>query len=313
MNYTPIRISTLRPGPSIPFRLFIHFKEHYLEYTHPGDSIEAEKFQKLKKQKIAKFYIEDKDEGKYQSFIDQLLADSLKDPSLPVEAKVDMVEGVATTALEKTQTDPTSEASVTMTKSAAKGISELILKNPGALATFFNRNVDAAPIIHHSLNVCALSVKFAKKLKHNDQEIDDLSTAALMHDIGVALLPTGSVQFLKSREALNAQEKLNYWAHCHNMVKPLRGRPYSNERVLNLIENHEENRSGTGPNKKIKLDPLEEILSLVNTYDKRRVSEGKNPAETMREMMIDEVGNYELKMIQSFQEMLKEEKIISSS
>ena len=49
-----------------------------------------------------------------------------------------------------------------------------------------------------------------------------------------------------------------------------------------LIENHEENRMGAGPNKMVKLTQSEEILSMINTYDKKIRSESLSPQQALK-------------------------------
>jgi HD-GYP domain-containing protein (c-di-GMP phosphodiesterase class II) len=90
----------------------------------------------------------------------------------------------------------------------------------------------------------------------------------------------------------------------------LQDRPYVNAQILELVINHEEVLSGTGPNKKKKLSKLEEVLSIVNNYDKRTIVTKLSPAQTIKEMMIDELGNYNLDLINKFKEVLKSEGIL---
>jgi hypothetical protein len=87
----------------------------------------------------------------------------------------------------------------------------------------------------------------------------------------------------------------------------LSDKPYVNPRVIELVRAHEENNSGDGPLKKKKLDQMEAILSLCNNYDKR-VSEPKSsPRTAIKDLQVEEVGNYDLELIKSFIEMLKAE------
>lgn len=309
-TYSPIRISTLKSKLDIPFPLFIHFRDHYLEYTKAGSQITDDKFLKLKRQKIARFYILDTDEKKYQDFLDELLTKTLNDPNTKIEAKVDLVQGAAETALDNMQTNPQSQASYKLTQNAAKKLRELVQKNPEALKMMFGNNQESEPIIKHSLNVCTLCIKLAGHYKLQEIEIDHLATAALMHDIGIASLDeSGQALFHKSKLELNIQEKQAYFHHCTNVFRILKEKPYATPEVMELVENHEENKSGSGPNKKTKLSRSEEILSLVNAYDKRVTIEGMKPQEAMKKMMIDELGNYELKSLQTLQEVLKKEKL----
>lgn len=312
MNYSPLRISTLTPDKEIPFSLYIFFKEQYLEYLKAGGSITEEKYLKLKKQKISKFYIVDEDEYKYQLYLDDVLQSTLDDDSIAIEDKAQLVEGACETALDKMHDDPGSEESFNMTKKAAKNLRRLVFENPEALKMVFGGDSESEPLIKHSLNVCALSMKFAKKLKCSEDEIDNLSTASLMHDVGIVKLPAQhQALFQKSKAEFTPQEKLGYFEHCKGFIKLIADKPYINGQIISLIENHEENRSGTGPYKKIKLEKTEEILSLVNTYDKKVGVGGMTPDAAIKSMMIDELGNYDLDIIQKFQVFLKEEKIIS--
>ncbi|PJB54277.1 MAG: hypothetical protein CO099_02450 [Bdellovibrio sp. CG_4_9_14_3_um_filter_39_7] len=309
-NYSPIRISTLKSKLDIPFPLFIHFRDHYLEYAKAGSQFTDDKFIKLKRQKIARFYILDVDEKKYQNFLDELLNKTLNDPNTKIEAKVDLVQGAAETALDNMQANPQSQASYKMTQNAAKKVRELVQKNPDALKFMFGNNQESEPIIKHSINVCTLCIKLASHYKLPDSDIDHLATAALMHDIGVGNLDENTqLLFKKPKQELDAQERQAYFHHCFNIFRILKEKPYATPEVMELVENHEENKSGSGPNKKTKLSRSEEILSLVNTYDKRVTIEGMKPQEAMKKMMIEELGNYELKSLQTLQEILKKEKL----
>ena len=57
MAYTPLRINTVKPERELTFELYIFFKENYLCYVKKGEQLDAPKHQKLRKQKIAKFFI----------------------------------------------------------------------------------------------------------------------------------------------------------------------------------------------------------------------------------------------------------------
>jgi HD superfamily phosphodiesterase len=82
------------------------------------------------------------------------------------------------------QKNPESEAAFSMTQSSAKGLRRLILENPDTLKKIFGKkNKDSELRIKHSLNVCALSVKLASALRHKNDDLDDLGTAALIHDL----------------------------------------------------------------------------------------------------------------------------------
>ena len=51
MDFTPLRISTIKPGKEITFDLYIFFKEQFLKYLENGKALNEDLLLKLKKQK----------------------------------------------------------------------------------------------------------------------------------------------------------------------------------------------------------------------------------------------------------------------
>lgn len=310
-SYTPVRITTIKAERVVSFPVYIFFKDQYLEYVQPGSSIEKEKYQKLRKQKITKFFIKEADELSYQDFLDSFIEETLNSSTSTVEEKTEAVTGMSETAIERLSDDPASEASFDLTRKASKNLQKLIFENPESLANIFSQDSESGPIISHSMNVCVLSIKFGKKKKLSDEQIDYLSTAALMHDIGLMERDKQVAKlFDVPKSEFQPQQKIEYNDHCKGVVTLLSERPYINKAVIDLIESHEENLQGSGPLKMKKLTPSQEILSLINTYDKKCVTQKIGPAEALKELMIDELGNYNLNLLNEFKGFLKEEKLI---
>jgi HD-GYP domain-containing protein (c-di-GMP phosphodiesterase class II) len=312
MNFTPLRISTIKPLRNLNFELYIFFKEQYLKYSEKGNSIPEEKYKKLREQKVAKFYILDHDEPEYRKFIDDLLNETIKDPNVKLEDKLNISEGAATTAMERMQEDPGNIGAYKMTQSAAKGLRAIVEGNPDALKSIFGRKaIDSEMLTKHSLNVCALATKLAKLLKHSEEEIDNIATAALLHDIGITKLKKEEQDlFKKDIKKFNMDDKRVYSIHVKNVTDILNEKPYVNKEIIALITSHEEKLSGSGPLRLKKLTPLQEILSLVNSYDKRVSVQGKTAVEAIKEIQIDELGNYTLDLLKSFKKILADEGLI---
>lgn len=310
-TFTPVRITTIKAERVVPFPVYIHFKEQYLEYVKSGASIEKEKYKKLRRQKITKFYILDEHEGDYQQFLDSFLEQTLNSPDASLEDKAEAVSGQSETALDRMGDDPSNETNFDMTRKAAKNLQKLIFENPEALNRIFGQDSESSPIIQHSINVAVLAIKFAQQKKVSEEDIDWLSTAALIHDIGVMQMEKNHQDlFHKPKADLTPDDKLKYYEHCKGVVQLLAERPYINSHVIALIESHEENLQGSGPLKKSKLTPVQEILSLVNAYDKKILTKGITPAAAIKELIIDELGNYNLELLNEFQAFLKEQKVI---
>ncbi len=312
MAYTPLRISTIRPHKALTFDLYIFFQEKFLRYADTGKKIEDEHLVKLKKQKIAKFFITDKDEEKYQQFLDEILTETMQDESLSVEKKAEVVEGAATTAVERMKENPASRSAYRMTEQAAGSLRQIISANKDALKIILGKQAsDDDIIIKHSLNVSMLATKLGIAEELNDDELDNLSTAAMIHDLGLLNLSLEEQKIaLKPRKLLTAQERKIYDTHPKDTANLLRDKAYVNKKIISLIMNHEENLSGQGPERKSKLTKSEEILSLTDTYDKRVMCLNMSASEAIADVSVEELGNYDLNLIKALKKILKMEELI---
>ena len=314
-NFIPLQIATIVPEKEITFDLFIYFKETYLCYLEKGHSLHPEKLDKLRTQKIARFYIKDEDERNYQKFLDALLKEALEDTKRPADEKMNLVESAAATGIECLSNDPKNSASYQITEKAAKSLRQLIEENPVLLKKIYtNMGENISEVIKHSLNVCALSTRLGKQLGLTEKELDDLGTAALVHDIGLSKLSKeDKVLFQKPKKVFTPGQKGVYKFHTKDGRAMLADKPWSNPAVLDLVEAHEENLAGEGPMKKSKLTPSEAILSLVNNYDKRVITQKIPPKQAMKELQIDEVGKYDLNHMKALNQMLKEDGLFEDS
>ncbi len=308
-KYTPVRITTIKSERIVSFPVYIHFKDQYLEYIKSNTAIDKDKYKKLRRQKITKFYIMSHDEIKYQKFLDGFLEEALNDPNTSLEEKTEIVTGQAETAIDKMVEDPGNEASFNMTRKAAKNLQKLIFENPEALKNMFGQGDEQSPIISHSINVAILTIKFSREKKLPDEEIDYLSTAALMHDVGLMDDEKKLHSFQIHKSEMDATARKDYLEHTKGLIPLLTEKPYINQTIIEYIESHEENLQGTGPHKKKKLSKGQEILSMINAYDKLVITKKLSPKDAIKTMMIDELGNYSLKMLNDFQAFLKTEGI----
>ncbi|MBF0206503.1 MAG: HD domain-containing protein [Oligoflexia bacterium] len=314
MDYTPIRISTIFPKRALSFELYIFFKEHFLKYIEVGRALEEEHLDKLKKQKIARFYIRDTDEGNYQNFLDEVLNQTIDDPSVEMGDKVNFAEGNACTAVEDMKKDPGSKQSYHNTKRAAKTLRKLIADNPDALKNFYGRKETAETdlLIKHCLNVSALVVGVAKVCDLGEDDQDALSIAGLLHDLGISRYNEEEQQlFLKVYKTMTLEEKKIYQQHPAMAAELLKKNPFVDPIIVDLILSHEEKISGEGyPEKKTKLTLPQEILSLCNCYDKRVTVLGMSPKDALKVVQVDELGNYNLELINKFKKQLKDNGIV---
>ena len=212
------------------------------------------------------------------------------------------------------QKDPGDEQAYKKAFKAAKSLRQVVSKNPDALKYIFGKESTEGKneaIIKHSLNVCAVATKLAESKGCSEEELDNLAVASLIHDIGITMMPeVDQAIFNKLRSDFSPDDIRAYNDHSRASKKALEDKPFVNKEILNLVAHHEETKSGEGPHKHTKLTLLEEILSLANRYDKRVMLSGEPPKDVIKGMIIDELGNYDLDLIQALQSILKEDGLL---
>jgi HD-GYP domain-containing protein (c-di-GMP phosphodiesterase class II) len=308
MDFTPIRIKTIMPSKDLTFQLFIFYKEQFLMYRDMGNSIDDSLLGKLKRQRLAQFFIRSEDEINYQKFLDSILDESLSNPEVALENKVSIAEGAASNAVDKINENPESKAAMDLTKKAARSLNKILLQNPDALKSFFGQQSDDNEILmRHCLNVSAYSMSLAAEFSLSEEDVDNLGIAGLLHDFGLTRLDENAqMLFFKNYKEMTHQEKAAYEPHCKIATDLLQKNPYTNEKVLALILHHEERNNGGGyPDKLGKLNVTQEILYLSNCYDKKVTVDGMSMRDALKSLQIDEMGNFDLEMINKFKEMLK--------
>lgn len=312
INFVPLRIETISPDLPIDFNLYIFFKEQYLIYMTSGTSIDNSKLEKLKNQQVARFLIPENEQHLYQKYLAKLLAKRMNDKDSSTDEKINFIEAASSTAIEGMEQDPSTASSFTIAQNAAKGLRQIVADSPDALKKIFGKIVpESEQIIKHCMSVSALAGKVAQGAGLTDAEIDDLCTAALIHDIGLVKMPKNDrVLFNKFKKKYTTDDSRLYNFHIKSAEAMLKEKPWITKSVMDLICAHEEVLSGTGPLRKKKLMIQEEILSLCNCYDKRLITSGLTPKEVIKSMEIDELGNYNLKLIKHFKNVLITEGLV---
>ena len=86
-----------------------------------------------------------------------------------------------------------------------------ILDNPDMLVNVYEMQCCGGDFLSHSVNVAFLSLLMGSRLEYDDEKMQKLGMGALLHDLGVAGMPSS---LLKNREEFTVEEKLLYEQHA---------------------------------------------------------------------------------------------------
>ncbi len=119
----------------------------------------------------------------------------------------------------------------------------------------------------HSINVSLVSRAIGKWLKMSRKDLDDLTMAGLLHDLGKANVPP---EILNKAGKLTDDEYAMIKKHALDGRKMLKEVPGMDTRYLNAASQHHERSDGSGYPRQLTDDEIEDfaaIIAIADVYD----------------------------------------------
>lgn len=308
MSFISIRLSTVRPGLTVPFNVYLKVSDSYVHYLHKNDDFDQIRLDALRSRGLKKFHIKEEDELNYQAFLAQLL-DNVHLASNEVKASIAL--DVTENSTQEMVKNPATEKSYSMVKSSSDIVQKILADNDVILREIVshgrNQNSSLSERMQsHLINTASIAIKFAETLK-SDISINSLGVAAFYHDVSFTQYSAEDQKlFFQEITEMDGAKLAIYKTHPEKSVQMLQDKSFAEKDVLDLIMSHEEKISGQGfPNKRTKLSPAQEVLSLCAFYDREVTCLGKDPELVSNNLMIDQLGNYNLGLLKQFKSFLK--------
>ena len=158
----------------------------------------------------------------------------------------------------------------------------------------------------HSINVSLVSRAIGKWLKLPKQELDDLTMAGLLHDLGKANVPP---EVLNKAGKLTDEEFAMIKNHALDGRRMLKEVPGMDPRYLNAASQHHERSDGTGYPRQLTDDEIDDfaaIIAIADVYDAMTASRSYRsamcPFQVIEAFERDGLSKYRTKFILTFLE-----------
>ena len=152
-------------------------------------------------------------------------------------------------------------------KSTVNGIVDSLLRNCDALVWLSKIKEKDAYTAEHSLNVCILSIAFARFLGHEEEDIRKIGLCGLLHDVGKAKIP---IEILNKFESFSDEEFAVMKDHPVLGRDLLMSLPTSELAAIDVAYSHHERVDGNGYPRQLsghQIPYLAKIVALTDAYD----------------------------------------------
>ena len=194
------------------------------------------------------------------------------------------------------------------TEMVVDGITRMIQQDPHTLVGVSRIKTKDEYTFQHSVSVCALITAFAQFMGYSKEQIDEVSTGGLLHDIGKALTP---LKILNKPGKLTDDEFVIMKQHAIKRKHVLLDDCDLSEISLDIISMHHERPDGKGyPNglKSEEMSQIGKMSAIVDIYDAlisvRVYKSAWEPSEALKHMLSWCPHQLDLELMQQFIKML---------
>lgn len=186
----------------------------------------------------------------------------------------------------------------------ADGFIDSIFRNQDALLCMSQIREKDAYLLEHSVNVSILMTIFAKYLQLPDEQIQQLATGALLHDIGKIKVPDA---VLNKPGKLTDDEFVVMRDHVVYSRELLENVPGISPISLDVAAHHHERLDGRGYPRRLvgeQISQAARMIAIVDTYDaitaQRVYKEGQTSLTALKILRKDSGSHFDLELVNQF-------------
>lgn len=189
-------------------------------------------------------------------------------------------------------------------KNTVKDMVREVLANEQAMMMMIVMKNLSDRTAEHSLNVSILAIGFAKYLGYAGKELEDIGTAAMLHDIGKAQIPA---KILDKKGKLTKAEINQLCMHTKYGYDTLMKKRNIPPLAIDVALNHHERLSGNGYPRRLKSDRINRkvrLISIIDTFEaitsNQQYRGPKSIVEAYKILMDGKNTKYDEKLILKF-------------
>jgi HD-GYP domain-containing protein (c-di-GMP phosphodiesterase class II) len=285
--------------------LYVKIRSDYRLFAARGALLSDEQYHQLNKDLI-KLYFKVQDSVDPEESLDAHLMDILTNPEVSAQAKADIAYSTSMKSIQEVF-QGTNSRTLSALKKASKQIVQLIISDNRVMDNFIKITSSDHYTLMHSLKVGIYGTAMTINLfqdKIGDHNIDELSMAFFLHDIGMSKVPS---TILNKEEPFTDSEWETIRKHPVWGQDRLRKANYESVEATAVILYHHERCDGNGyPFKKSgsEIPVYAKICAIADTFESltagRPYRLPKSPLEALRIMQVEMAREFDPELFRAF-------------
>jgi len=261
------------PLRNIPFEslkglsLYLFVDNGYTLYRNKNLVIHPEDISRLLETNTEYAYVPVKDHQSYYQAIEQGLGSIVSDPNTQQEKKAEILYSTCIALVDQLYESPPEEAEINRVKNVSHALVEMVLQDKESFKHLFNVSNHDFYTATHMVNVCTTLVALGQHMRLSKEELQELGTGALLHDIGKLFIPK---YLLNTEEKLTDDEFKLIQSHVDEGVNYLKKHASLSPIAMSVISEHHERLDGSGYPKGLKENHISlygRMAGVVDTYE----------------------------------------------
>jgi putative nucleotidyltransferase with HDIG domain len=266
-QYFPVALDGLLPGTVLGFQVHVRLGRRHVLVHGRKTPFSAEERERILLYKQPTVFVPLADTARYQEYIESYLTEIVRRSEVPEAVKAGLVYRTTKGLMREILSHPDDPLVVERSRRASEATVGYILRGRDSFLNLLSQCSFDYRTYTHSVNVCIFSVALARQVGMEPENLADIGTGVLLHDIGKTRVDPS---ILHKTGPLTQAEWSIMKKHPEWGIELVRGREGVTPGMVEIILHHHEKLDGSGYPHGLRegdLPPPVRIITLCDIFD----------------------------------------------
>lgn len=267
VGYLPVPLRNIPFEALAGLSLYLLNNNSYTLYRDKKLEIRPEDISRLLEANTEFAYVPVKDHQLYYQTIENGLCSIVSDPQLKNEKKAEILYSTCIALVDQLYDSTPESLEINRVENVSRALVEMIVQDKDAFKHLFDVSNHDFYTATHMVNVCTTLVALGQHMHLTQQELQEIGTGALLHDIGNLFIPK---HLLNTADKLTDEEFRIMKSHVSQGVTYLQENASLSLIAMAVVSEHHERLDGSGYPHGLKGNDISlygRMAGVVDTYE----------------------------------------------